>query len=159
MTVTKKEKNLGGRPTKFSAGLAHDILEYIRQGGWLEDLADGKLTKFPTRTCVYKWLADEDKAWFSEAYAQALETRAQFYVKKAVSVVEDDSKDRYEDGDRVRADHAAVQRSKLKADMYKWLAEKHCPKMYAQKIEQEIYGKNGAPILPVIEIVQHKKGD
>jgi len=148
------QKKPTGRPTKYTPELAERILQHVRDGGWVEDF--NEMPEFPHKSTVYQWTHDDTT--FGDAYARAVAERAHFYVRKGMKVSEDDSKDIYitPDGD-TRVSHAAVQRSKLQCDTYKWLAEKHCPRVYGPKMEQEISGKGGLPVMPVIEII-HRTG-
>ena len=50
-------------------------------------------------------------------------------------------------------DKEVVQRSRVRIDTRKWLMAKALPKKYGEKIQQEVTGDNGAPLIqPVVNI-------
>ena len=45
-----------------------------------------------------------------------------------------------------------IQRSRLRVDTRKWMLSKALPKVFGDKITQEVTGANGAPLVPIINL-------
>lgn len=58
-----------------------------------------------------------------------------YYQEELLKIAFDDSGDFFIEGDRMVANHAAVQRAKLKVDALKWLMSKLHARVYGDRIE------------------------
>lgn len=116
-----------GRPSEFSDDAEAAILETIRNGGTLDEAA--LVAKVSART-VLRWLdADEN---FRRKYAQAREDQGDWFADKIASIALDQQREGSDITARVNA--------------LKWLAGKRKPKVYGDKVQQEISGPDGGPI-------------
>jgi hypothetical protein len=85
----------------------------------------------PARGTVYRWL--EAHKSFRDKYARAREAMMDYYVEQILAVAFDESGDIVIEGDRAVANHARVQRDRLKVDSLKWTASKLFPRQYGDK--------------------------
>lgn len=99
----------------------------------------------PDRVTVWRWQrANED---FRNLYAQSRMEQAHYWSDEIVDISDDGSRDYKESGDRgpvVDMDHIA--RSRLRVDTRKFLMAKIVPKIYGDRIAQEITGADGGPV-------------
>lgn len=99
---------------------------------------------FPSYSTIMKWL--EDDAKLSERYARAKAAQADFMADELLEIA-DSSVETVTDQNGVsRKDSADVQHKRLRVDTRKWLAAKLKPKVYGDKLQQEVTGKDGGPI-------------
>lgn len=119
----------------------------------------------PSRTSVFRWLADKDRDDFRDQYARAREEQAEFYAESIIEIADEEvtmvkrskhthgasPEDDTEDNDiEVVFDSAAVARNRLRVDARKWYASKLAPKKYGDKLE--LAGDPKAPLgIAVIE--------
>jgi hypothetical protein len=136
----------GGRPSKYTPELAAQICDEIASGRSLNSVCQDKY--MPDKSNVFIWLSKYEE--FRDNYTRACEERGEFYAERALEVAEDDRKDRLrtldEDGNviDVKPNSAAVQRSKLIVDTYKWFAAKLAPKKYSERVQVAGDGDKGA---------------
>lgn len=129
------------------------ICERIAEGFTLRQIAEELSC---TSGAISIWCAAD--ADFAKQYARAKEAQAERFADELVEIADDGSNDwlkRETGAGRVEvvADHEHIQRSKLRVDARKWLMSKMAPKKYGEKIEQQITGANGAPLVPVLNVV------
>lgn len=144
---TEKPKN--GRPFEYDAAVFTQICERIAEGGFLKLICAEE--GMPSETTFRRWKNADDKLRL--AYAHAREDRADLWADEIVMISDDGSRDyvQTEDGREV-PDHEHIQRSKLRVDTRKWVMAKHAPKSYGEKAALELSGKDGAPLIPVINV-------
>jgi hypothetical protein len=130
-------------------------------------VSDGALVK---DACAAQGLTpDQLRDWVQETpelsalYARAREEQAHAMAEECIRIADGtdaDAEDRVEalvravegadeeDKDRILAalTHQAVQRDKLRLDARKWLTGKIAPRLYGDKLQQELTGKDGAPL-------------
>ena len=146
-----------GRPTAFNKKIAEEICIRLMQGESLRKILAAD--EMPAQSTVYLWLirAKEEKAskelkLFSEQYAQARRIQAEGYIDEVMDIADDGSNDWMEKFDKdgqsvgwmLNGEH--VQRSRVRIDTRKWIASKLVPKVYGDKIQQELSGPDGEPI-------------
>src|SRR3954451_13839095 len=107
----------------YSDDLADLICARIARGESLVEICADDL---PSETTVYRWLAE--KPAFREMYARARETAAERFADEMIRIA---------DSVRHAKSQAEVQAAKLAIDTRKWIASKHAPKKYGDKIETE----------------------
>lgn len=94
----------------------------------------------PSRATVYRWLDEQPE--FAEMYGKATTMRAHGYMDEIVDIA-----------DEVAADKDAVQKAKLKIYAREKYAAKIAPRIYGEKITQELVGAGGGPVAHTIEVV------
>lgn len=134
----KSEKETG-RPTKFTQKLADYICEKIANSSeGLNRLHESEPDKFPHRSTVIRWLAENEA--FRDQYARARELQADFIADEIIEIadtcrigkktktVKKGKKTEIEvtEGDM-------IERSRLQIDARKWKASKLAPKKYGDK--------------------------
>jgi hypothetical protein len=99
----------------------------------------------PDRSTVYRWLEANES--FRDRYARAREALMDFYAEQILTIAFDESGDIVieQDGNRSKAvaNHAKVQRDRLKVDSLKWITSRLFPKRYGDKTE--LLGQNDEP--------------
>ena len=111
----------------------------------------------PNKTTVIRWLFEDDFqgetmfAEFRNHYEKARITQMHMMAEELLEIADDGSNDYMtrenkngEEHEVLNAEH--VQRSRLRVDTRKWLLSKVLPKVYGDKVMQEITGKDGGPI-------------
>lgn len=126
-----------GRPSLYSDGLATEICLRLAQGESLRAICEGD--GMPAEATVRGWAID-DVSGFTARYARARELQADFYADQTIEI-SDGATDK---------DSAAAARVQIQARQ--WIASKLKPKAYGDKLTQEITGKDGAPIVPVLNV-------
>ena len=132
-----------GRPTDFNQDIANTICEALASGKTLNDILKGE--GMPDRVTVWRWQRANEE--FRNLYAQSRIEQAHYWSDEIVDISDDGSRDYKESGDRgtvVDMDHIA--RSRLRVDTRKFLMAKIVPKIYGDRIAQEITGADGGPI-------------
>ena len=91
----------------------------------------------PDRATVCRWL--EANEGFRDRYVRAREALMDFYAEQILTISFDETGDIIidQDGDRSKtvANHAKVQRDRLKVDSLKWTCSRLFPKRYGDKME------------------------
>ena len=88
-----------------------------------------------------------------EQYARARDAQADKMAEEILQIADDGLNDTYLDDDgKRRTDQDVIARSRLRVDARKWLASKMAPKRYGDKMQNEVTGKDGAPLLTSIEV-------
>lgn len=144
MSAPKGEKNAPGkkargRPGKQSPELVAEICLRLAAGETLRAIAAD--AHMPDQGTVYRWLAAD--ADFRQQYARAREEQAHTIAELAVDEATS-AKD--------------AQLGRLAFDARKWFAAKLAPKVYGDKVQQEITGKDGAA-LPVVLYLPDNRRD
>jgi hypothetical protein len=139
------KKKPTGQPSSFKQETADAICLRLSAGESLRSICSDE--GMPTKTTVFKWLADFPA--FANQYARAREEQADFYAEQIVEIADEDCVTlKSGDGDDVEVafDATAVARNRLRVDARKWYASKVAPKKYGDKITQEHVGADGGPI-------------
>ncbi len=124
------------RPSQYSPEIVDAICERMTNGqGLLKICTDPEM---PGRVTVYRWL--EANPDFKQRFARAREAQMDFYAEQILSIAFDESGDiildQGKDGKTSSvANHAKVQRDRLKVDSLKWIASRLFPKRYGDKME------------------------
>lgn len=142
-------QNLQKAAVHYDERVAFEICNRIAQGKSL--LAVCLDPNMPCRETVLRWV--REKPGFAERYRQARVDLVEFWADELVQIADEASGDVVIDEKgqrRVRWDN--VRRAELRIDARKWLMQKICPKIYGDKITQEITGANGKQLIPQINI-------
>jgi hypothetical protein len=113
-----KEKNKGGRPTKYNSALADEICRRLSVGETLRKMVLDE--HMPDASQVYRWLDSNEE--FRNQYAQARVRQADYYAEMIID-------------ESFGAHDASIGR--LRMDALKWASSKIAPKKYGDKIELE----------------------
>lgn len=119
-----------GRPSKYSDDLADFICSELADGKSLRAICaqDG----MPCRITVFKWLRENPA--FSSQYARARDAQADLYAEEIVEIAD------------TAADKEDAPAKKLRVDARIWIASKLKPKVYGNRLTQEVSGPDGGPI-------------
>lgn len=130
-----------GRPTEYTAELAAEICAKLAEGRTLRSVC--KDDGIPPESTVRTWVLD-DREGFAAQYARAREVGYHAMADEAIEIADDGTNDTAtdEEGNK-RTDHDVISRSRLRVDTRKWLLSKALPKIYGDKITQELTGKDG----------------
>jgi hypothetical protein len=139
-----------GRPSDFSQEIADHICEELSEGRSLRQICREDAGT-PSKTTVFRWLADPRYTAFRDQYGRARDAQADALVEECLEIADDGSNDWMERnqgenvGYTVNGEH--VQRSKLRCDQRKWWAARLAPKKYGDKSAVEHSGPDGGPIV------------
>lgn len=144
-----------GRPTKFTPELGKEICRRLALGESLRGIT--KDDHMPDVGTVIRWLFEDDFEGqtmfmdFRTQYEKARITQMHMLAQELLEIADDGTNDYMtresksgEEYEVVNKEH--VQRSRLRVDTRKWLLSKVLPKVYGEKVVQEITGKDGGPI-------------
>lgn len=135
-----------GRPPEYSVEKADRICAHLAAGRSLRSIC--KDDDMPSLETVFRWL--REKPDFNEQYGRAREAQADAIFDETIDIADDGTNDWVATNDPenpgYRLNGENVQRSRLRIDTRKWMAGKLRPKVYGDKLTQEISGPDGAPI-------------
>jgi len=137
-----------GRPSDYSDELAATICARLMAGESLRDICDDD--DMPGRSTVYEWLAANSS--FADRYARAREVQADTIFDEILTICDDARNDWMEKRDADGAvvgwqeNGEAISRSRLRVDARKWMAGKLRPKVYGEKVTQEVTGPDGGAL-------------
>jgi hypothetical protein len=132
-----------GRPSIYCQEMADTICERLSDGESLRAICSGD--EMPNRATVFRWLANNEL--FRDQYAHARDAQADALADDIVAIADESAQDVIVDEDgKERVNQEVVARSRLRVDARKWVASKLKPKVYGEKVTQELTGKDGGPI-------------
>ena len=129
----KEDVNKGGRPTKYSLGIALVICDRLADGESLVSIC--KDPAMPKKTAIYEWLAS--KKDFAEMYARAREDQADSLADQIIALADEMPMEITDDKGTTRFDSAYVQWQKNRVDARKWVAAKLKPRKYSDRITHQ----------------------
>jgi hypothetical protein len=146
-----------GRPSSITPAIQEEMLLRIANGETAREICRGEDMPSWAAFCQFKRKPENES--FQDQYRIALEDGMSVWETDIKDIAEDDSKDFQPDGKGgVRSDNTSVNRSKLRIDTMKWIMSKRMSKIYGDKIQQEVTGKDGAEFQPILNITIEKKG-
>lgn len=116
---------------EFSPELAAEICRRIEETGNLRKVC--RASDMPSEMTVRRW-ALEDVGGFASQYARAREIGYHGMADEIIDIADDSSGDVIVENGEARIDHENVQRSRLRADMRRWLLSKVLPKIYGDRL-------------------------
>lgn len=129
-------KNKGGRPTKYTKELGEEICNAL--GNSVDGIA--RICKanphFPEPETIRDWR--HKNAEFSAKYEAAKLKQALGFAEGIIDIVDDNSNDIMMTDKGPAVNNAAIQRDRLRMDARKWIACKLLPKVYGDKVQQEV---------------------
>lgn len=145
MTKRKDPKDLKKRGRKPVHGpeVRRHICEQIALGRSLTAICRED-PGMPRLTSVFDWMRDPE---FSEQYARAHEAQADVLADEIVGIADDGRNDKMLDDDgKPFTDHDVIARSRLRVDARKWVAAKLKPKVYGERVLNQLTGADDGPI-------------
>ena len=99
--------------------------------------------KLPSASTFLDWIGAD--SFLAEQYAHARQLAYELLADEIVAIA-DENYTTDEHGVRERLSSEAIQRNRLRVDTRKWMLSKMLPKVYGEKLTQEVTGKGGGPI-------------
>ena len=130
-----------GRHSQFTQEKADRLCELLIEGKSLRKAAEeiGHM-----QSCVLKWLKDFPA--FQDQYTKARQVGYLLLAEELLEISDDKSGDVIETENGPRMDGEFVARSRLRVDSRKWLLSKMLPKVFGDKVQQEVTGADGGPV-------------
>ena len=130
--MAEGEKRKQGRPTKCTPVVVDEICRRIADGETLKSICEDE--HMPHARKVLEW-AQNDSHGFTAPYRRAQEQQAHRFVDELVEIADDGRNDwmvrKGRDGqDYYSVNNEAVQRSRMRMEVRKWLASKRLPDLY-----------------------------
>ena len=144
----------GGRPTDYTQQIADEICERLMDGESLRSIL--KDEHLPEKSTVFKWLLHNKE--FIYQYTHAREVQAETFVDEMTDIADDGSNDYMEkitqSGEITHVpDHEHINRSRIRIDTRKWIAERMKPKKYFKPDVSDSGEENTAePVQVIIEV-------
>jgi hypothetical protein len=152
--IVAPEPQKTGRPTAFTPELAEAVCDAVSTTPRGLDFICETNKAFPSARTVHRWLAAHES--FRQSYVLARERQADLLFDECLEIADDSSGDTKiigRDGEeREVMDAEFVARSKIRIDTRMRMAGKLAPKKYGEKTALELSGKDGAPLVPVINV-------
>ena len=153
--MSEQEKPKRGRPSSYTPELAAEICARLRDGQSLREICRSE--HMPDEAAVRSWaVANVDG--FSPHYTEARQVGYAKLADELLDISDDGKNDWMERQDpenpgyNFNGEH--YQRSRLRVDTRKWILAKMLPKVYGDKITQEVSGPDGGPIpVSLVELV------
>lgn len=132
-----------GRPSSYTQEIGDEICERMSEGESLRSICSSP--GFPNRASVFRWLHSNEV--FRSQYARAREEQAETLADEIINIADDGLNDTYIDDDgNKRTNQDVIARSRLRVDARKWIASKLKPRVYGDKLLQELTGPGGGAI-------------
>ena len=135
-----------GRPSDYTIEIASEICARIADGRSVREISRDE--DMPAMSTIFLWLAKHSE--FSEQYARAKESQAQYLAEEILDIADDGTNDWMErNAGEEKAwvtNGEALQRSRLRVDTRKWLLSKLIPKKYGDKIDATLSGDKDNPV-------------
>jgi len=147
MSLTKKKtetKPRIGRPSTYTSEKADEICMRLASGQSLHEICRDKERGMPNIATIYDWLDAHPS--FSERYARARLSAADTLADEIQSLSDEEPRMVIGADGTSRIDTGWVQWHRLRVDSRKWIASKLKPRAYAEKLHNEITGKDGGAI-------------
>lgn len=146
--------------SSYTPEIAIEICQRLGEGESLTRIC--KSEHLPHVTTVLDW-AKKDLNGFAQQYADARARGYEYHADIITDIADDGSNDWMERNDPENAGWQAngehLQRSRLRVDTRKWLLSKMLPKVYGDKLTQELTGKDGAPLVPSLNVTIKRGSD
>lgn len=137
------------RPCEYDEAAFTELMERLAAGETLKQICESD-DKYPCSHTVRKWVIDNVNGC-SSRYTRAREMGMHEMVDETIVISDDSSNDtmivRRGDKDVKVANNEWINRSRLRVDTRKWLASKIIPKIYGDRVQTEITGADGGPLV------------
>jgi hypothetical protein len=139
-----------GRPSDYTQEIALEICQRLSDGESLRKIC--RDDRMPVESAVRMW-ALQDRDGFYAQYTMARSIGYERLADDLLEIADEGKNDTYMGEDGVeRTDMDVIARSRIRIDTRKWMLSKMLPKVYGDKLTQELTGKDGAPLLTGIEV-------
>lgn len=142
------------KQSTYDEELASSILERIAKGETLKAIC--RELGEPAESTFRNWVIN-DREGLSARYEQARHLQAESWADQIVDIVDETQYDDKETANGTIANSEWISRSRLRFEARKWLMAKLHPKVYGEKIESTLVGKDGGPVnIGLIEVIRGK---
>jgi hypothetical protein len=141
------KRKRGGQLT-YDRETAHAICVRLARGETLKGICRDE--GFPPESTVRGW-AQEDVDGFAARYAFARQLGLDAMADELLEIADDGSGDFIIDanGNRI-PNNEHINRSRLRIDTRKWYLSKLAPKRYGEKVDLNVGGQDGSPVVAAI---------
>lgn len=145
---TTKQKHPGGRPSDYTQEIAVEICRRITEGESVRSISRDE--SMPSIATIYSWIGSKPE--FLKQYEKAKEEQIETLADEMLEIADDARNDFVEkalkNGDIVIVgDSEMVNRSRLRVDTRKWIAERLKPKKYGLKSDINVGGQKDNPLI------------
>ena len=140
-TYKKNSKRPNARQYDREAVTAF-VCSEIALGKSLRSILDSD-DNLPSSSTFLEWMGAA--SFLAEQYAHARQMAYELLADEIVAIA-DENYTTDEHGVKERLSSEAIQRNRLRVDTRKWMLSKMLPKVYGEKLTQEVTGKGGGPI-------------
>lgn len=144
-TAPKPEAKKVGRPSDYNEKIALEICQEIGTSSTPLEKLCKQYEHWPVPSTIFLWRLKHPE--FSEMYATAKKHQAEVLVSEILQIADDSTFDEMiTDDGQVKMNSEYLARSRLRVDTRKWIACKVLPKVYGDKITNEMTGPEGKPM-------------
>lgn len=131
----------------YTPELAEEICRRLADGEGLNTIC--KDDHMPSARTVMEWVIN-DYEGFAPKYGRAREAQADLYFEQ-IQVIADEKP----------ATREEIEWARLRIDARKWTSARMAPRKYGERVQQEITGANGTPLVPVLNVTigEKKEGE
>lgn len=131
---------------KYDPILAEKILDRLAATGSLRRVC---AELHVSRNSIIPWVVDNTEG-FGDAYARAKDQGIDMLVEETLDIADDSTNDFMAAKDGVQLDTEHIQRSKIRVETRRWLAERMAPRRYGLKQGVDVTNSDGT-LAPVDE--------
>lgn len=137
-----------GRPSIYTNELCEIICARIALGESLNKIVTDDA--MPAMTTVFRWLREKED--FRHNYEAAKAEQAELFADQIAEIIDTEPLQVVDQNGVSRVDSGWVSWQRNRVDARKWIASKLKPKKYGDRIQQEMTGADGAPLLQGVQI-------
>jgi hypothetical protein len=146
--MSDQVKRKRGRQLTYDRETAHAICVRLARGETLKGICRDE--GFPPESTVRGWALD-DVDGFGARYASAHQVGLDAMADELLEIADDGSKDyKLDSHGNLVADNDHISRSRLRIDTRKWYLAKLAPKRYGEKVDLNVGGQDGSPVVTVV---------
>lgn len=127
---------------KYDPELAAKVLDRLAETGSLRRVC---AELHVSRNSIIPWVLDNTNG-FGDAYARAKDQGIDMLVEETLDIADDGTNDYMQTSHGPSLDNEHIQRSKVRVETRRWLAERMAPRRYGLKQDLALTGANGGPI-------------
>ena len=124
---------------KYDAELAEKVLDLLAQSGSLRRVCRELGV---SRNSIIPWVVDNTEG-FGDAYARAKEHGIDTLVEETLDIADDGSNDYMETEHGPALNSESIQRSKVRVETRRWLAERLAPRRYGLRQGLDVTSSDG----------------
>lgn len=129
--------NKVGSPSTYTREIAEDICMTMSTSEYGLRRLCAERPHWPSRKCILEWRIKIKE--FGDLYTKAKQDQVENLVDDILDIADDTSRDLVEnENGKMVCNSEFVNRSRLRIDTRKWLAAKLAPRIYGEKIQNEI---------------------